>query len=150
MNEMDEMEMSDREHDGIRVRAVGAMVEETGTAPTRRVLFEDCYEVPSPTPIEEMSPGALESVMAKSPSSMRLGGDFDAATPQSPMATAFAMIGEFLESPKREDLVASATFGDSRRVQWRTERLLDAITFVTTTVTRRARINTRSAASRRT
>ena len=103
MNEMDEMEMSDREHDGIRVRAVGAMVEETGTAPTGgRVLFEDCYEVPSPTPIEEMSPGALESVMAKSPSSMRLGGGFDAATPQSPMATAFAMIGEFLESPKRE------------------------------------------------
>ena len=103
MNETDEMEMSDREHNGIRVRAVGAMVEETGTAPTGgRVLFEDCYEVPSPTPIEKMSPGALESVMAKSPSSMRLGGGFDAATPQSPMATAFAMIGEFLESPKRE------------------------------------------------
>jgi hypothetical protein len=85
---MDEMEMSDREHDGIRVRAVGAMVEETGTAPTGgRVLFEDCYEVPSPTPIEDMSPVALDSVMAKSPSSSRLGGDVYAATPTSPLAT---------------------------------------------------------------
>lgn len=114
---VDHMEMSDREHDDdIRVRAIRAMVEEeeedeeekeeeveTGTAPTGgRVLFEDCCDVPSPTPIGEMSPGALESVIAKSPSSMQLGGSFDAATPQSPMAAAFAMISEFLESPTRE------------------------------------------------
>ena len=108
---VDDMEMSDRENDdNIRVRAIRAMVEEeeedeeeTGTAPTGgRVLFEDCCDVPSPTPIGEMSPGALESVITKSPSSMQLGGSFDAATPQSPMAAAFAMISEFLESPTRE------------------------------------------------
>ena len=66
-----------------------------------RVLFDEC-EAPSPKPIEEMSPGQLEMIVAKSPSSMRLGNGFDNDAPQSPLAAAFAMISEFLESPKRE------------------------------------------------
>ena len=67
-----------------------------------RVLFDDC-DVPSPKPIEEMSPGVLESVIAKSPSAMlRMSTGFISETPQSPLAAAFAMISEFLETPKRE------------------------------------------------
>jgi len=69
-----------------------------------RVLFEDC-DVPSPKPIEEMSPGVLESVIAKSPSALlRMGTGFISETPPSPLAAAFAMISEFLETPKRERL----------------------------------------------
>lgn len=67
-----------------------------------RVLFEDC-DVPSPTPIEEMSPGALETVMSASPSSMRLGNGFDNAPPQSPLAAAFELVHELLHSPNKRD-----------------------------------------------
>jgi len=67
-----------------------------------RVLFEDC-DVPSPTPIEEMSPGALETVISASPSSMRLGNGFDNAPPQSPLAAAFELVHELLHSPNKRD-----------------------------------------------
>ena len=70
----------------------------------RRVLFENEEEdMPSPTPIGAMSPGTeaamLAHVMATSPSSMTLGGALS-DLPHSPLAAAFAMVNELLDSPR--------------------------------------------------
>jgi hypothetical protein len=75
----------------------------------RRVLFED-EDMPSPTPIGAMSPGTeaamLAHVMATSPSSMTLGGALS-DLPHSPLAAAFAMVNDLLDSPRlaRRELI---------------------------------------------
>lgn len=67
-----------------------------------RVLFEE-DDVPSPTPLGAMSPGAsaamLAQVISRSPSSLILGGAI-ADLPHSPLAAAFAMVNDMLDSPR--------------------------------------------------
>ncbi|CAL55139.1 unnamed product [Ostreococcus tauri] len=94
-------ETSESDGDGGAKERDGEDDETWEDAPNGRVLFDDC-EMPSPKPIEEMSPGAVESVIAKSPSAMRQSTTFINETPPSPLAAAFAMISDFLDSPRRE------------------------------------------------